>query len=132
MQFWRGRIWVFIALLAFCNSSPLAARLCAPAVAMSAPMCDEVLIEGSDGEKVVAPCCCESADAPFLVCVAAPLPTSEFWWPSATSYDAILPPVYFFKKLLVRRIEVQETDLPPPRQRFDSFRSCRAPPLNQA
>ncbi|WP_157947559.1 hypothetical protein [Abditibacterium utsteinense] len=53
MPFWRGKLWIFIALLALCGAiSPVAARICAPALAANFNC-----IEKSHGVLMCASCC---------------------------------------------------------------------------
>ena len=72
MQFWRGKFWVFVALLALCGPiSPLVARVCAMNELTKGAVWN--CVADSPIEAQTPSCCCESsAPAPFLGLVAAP------------------------------------------------------------
>lgn len=75
MHFWRGKIWVFMALLALCGPfSPLVARVCAMENWTNSAIWNCAAPPIASENQF---CCCESPPVPFFGSIAAPLPTSQ-------------------------------------------------------
>lgn len=124
-----------MALLALCNSLPLLAHCCAPD-ALAQPIGTSNPCVDAKGRcptpQAIAPCCLPAENAALLVSVAAPLPVHSLDFSTGNSLEAVSSPTLNVPIAVFKSSNTAETDLPPPRELFDCFRSCRAPPSFKA